>query len=164
VVINLFNFFRHYKSPQFHSVIRIHLISLSYHILVILPSHFSSMEQMLMLTLLIVVDVDSYKNDRLLNCPGLIQNCELEAILFSWNINESVIPLRPEIVAHTVKRIISKSTGYAPVSARNCTDYRTARCRYVHTSSEKHGADRQCVQRCNMFPQVESLVRLLLVG
>jgi len=34
VVINLFNFFRHYISPPFHSVIRIHLISLSYHILV----------------------------------------------------------------------------------------------------------------------------------
>jgi len=49
VVINLFSFFRHYKSPPFHTVIRIHLISLSYHILVILPSHFSSMEQMLML-------------------------------------------------------------------------------------------------------------------
>jgi len=45
----LCNFFRHYKSPSFHSVIRIHLISLSYHILVILPSHFSYMEQMLML-------------------------------------------------------------------------------------------------------------------
>jgi len=50
VVINLFQFFRHYKSP-FYSVIRIHLISLSYHILVILPPHFSSMEQMLMLML-----------------------------------------------------------------------------------------------------------------
>jgi len=45
------NFFRHYKSPPFHTVIRIHLISLSYHILVILPSHFSSVEQMLMLML-----------------------------------------------------------------------------------------------------------------
>jgi len=43
--------FRHYKSP-FHTVIRIHLISLSYHILVILPSHFSSMEQMLILMLM----------------------------------------------------------------------------------------------------------------
>jgi len=31
--------------------VRIHLISLSYHILVILPSHFSSMEQILMLML-----------------------------------------------------------------------------------------------------------------
>jgi len=41
----------HYKSPPFHSVFHIHLISLSYHILVILPSHFSSMEQMLMLML-----------------------------------------------------------------------------------------------------------------
>jgi len=51
VVINLFNFFRHYKSPPTHSVIRIHLILLSYHILDILPSHFSSMEQMLMLML-----------------------------------------------------------------------------------------------------------------
>jgi len=39
---------RHYKSAQFHTVIRIHLVSLSYHILVNLPSHFSSiMEQML---------------------------------------------------------------------------------------------------------------------
>jgi len=53
VVNNLFNFFRHYKSPPFHSVIRIHRISLSYHILVILPSHFSSMEQMLMLMLIL---------------------------------------------------------------------------------------------------------------
>jgi len=44
VVINLFNFLRHHKSSPFHTVIRIHLvfISLSYHILVILPSHFSS--------------------------------------------------------------------------------------------------------------------------
>jgi len=40
--------FRHYKSPPFHTVICIHLISLSCHILVILPSHFSSMEHMIM--------------------------------------------------------------------------------------------------------------------
>jgi len=51
VVINLFNFFRPYKSPPFHTVIRIHLISLSYYILVNLSSHFSSMEQMFMLML-----------------------------------------------------------------------------------------------------------------
>jgi len=57
VVINLFNFFRHYKSPPFHSVIRIHFISLSYHILVILPSHFSSMEQMFMLMLCRIINV-----------------------------------------------------------------------------------------------------------
>jgi len=44
-----------YKSP-FHTVIRIHLISLSYHILVILPSHFSSMEQMLMLNTAIKIE------------------------------------------------------------------------------------------------------------
>jgi len=35
----------------FHTIIRILLISLSYYILVILPSHLSSMEQMLMLVL-----------------------------------------------------------------------------------------------------------------
>jgi len=35
VVINLFNFFRHYKLPPFHTVIRIHLISSLYHILVV---------------------------------------------------------------------------------------------------------------------------------
>jgi len=51
VVINLFNSFRHYKSPPFHTVIRIHLISLSYYILVFLPSHFIFMEQMLMIML-----------------------------------------------------------------------------------------------------------------
>jgi len=34
IIINLFNFFRYYKSPPSHTVIRIHLISLSYHILV----------------------------------------------------------------------------------------------------------------------------------
>jgi len=45
----MFNYFKHYKSPSFHTVIHIHLISLSYHILVILPSHFRYMEQMLML-------------------------------------------------------------------------------------------------------------------
>jgi len=33
-VINLLNLFRHYKSPPFHTVIRIHLISLFSHILV----------------------------------------------------------------------------------------------------------------------------------
>jgi len=33
VLWNMFNFFRHYKSPPFHTVICIHLISLSYHIL-----------------------------------------------------------------------------------------------------------------------------------
>jgi len=43
----LFNFFRHYKSPPFHFLIRIYLISLSYHISVVLPSHFSFMEHML---------------------------------------------------------------------------------------------------------------------
>jgi len=48
---NLFNFFRHYKSPPFHFLIRIHHISLSYHISAVLPSHFSFMEQMLMLML-----------------------------------------------------------------------------------------------------------------
>jgi len=40
--------FRH-KSSQFHTVIRIHFISLSYHILVVLPSYFISMEHMLIL-------------------------------------------------------------------------------------------------------------------
>jgi len=56
VVINLFNFCWHYKSPPFHTVIHNHLNSLSYYILVILPSHFSSMEQMLMLILLHSLD------------------------------------------------------------------------------------------------------------
>jgi len=95
---------------------------------------------------IIVVDVDSYrpKDDRLLNCPGLIRYCELEAILFSGNINESVISLYPEIIVPTIKRIISKSAGYVPVSARNCTDYRTANSRDVHMSSEKHGAGNAC--------------------
>jgi len=51
MVINFFNLFGHYKSPPFHSVICIHLISLSYHIVVILPTHFSSIDQMLMLML-----------------------------------------------------------------------------------------------------------------
>jgi len=55
VVIKFFNSFRHYKSPPFHTVIRIHLTSLSYHILVIFPSHFSSMEQMLMLMLTVTL-------------------------------------------------------------------------------------------------------------
>jgi len=59
VVINLFNFFRH-LSPLFHTVIRMHLISLSYHILVFLPSHLSSMEQMLMLMLLMCRLVDVF--------------------------------------------------------------------------------------------------------
>jgi len=40
----------HYRSLPFHTVIRIHLISLSSRILV-LPSHFISLEQMLMLML-----------------------------------------------------------------------------------------------------------------
>jgi len=40
-------------------------------------------------------------DDRLLNCPGLIRYCELEAILLSGNINESVIPLYPELFAPT---------------------------------------------------------------
>jgi len=57
VVNNLFNFFRHNKSPPFHTVIRIHLISLSYHILVILTSHFSSMEQMLMLMSVLITNL-----------------------------------------------------------------------------------------------------------
>jgi len=34
-----------------------------------------------------------------MNCPGLIRYCELEAILLSGNINESVIPLYPELIA-----------------------------------------------------------------
>jgi len=54
VVINLFNFCKQYKSPPFHTIIRIHLISLSYHILVSFPSHVSSMEQMLMLILMLM--------------------------------------------------------------------------------------------------------------
>jgi len=43
--------YRHYKSTPFHTVN--HLISLSYHILVMLPSHICSMEQMLMLMLIV---------------------------------------------------------------------------------------------------------------
>jgi len=34
VVINVFNFKEHYKSPPFHTVIRIHFVSLISHILV----------------------------------------------------------------------------------------------------------------------------------
>jgi len=56
--------FRHYKSAPFHTVIRIHLISLSYHILVILPSHFSSMEQMLVLTFMFYSQLSSEMSDR----------------------------------------------------------------------------------------------------
>jgi len=52
VVINFFNFLGIINLLRFHTVIRIYLISLSYHILVILPSHFSSMEQMSMLMLM----------------------------------------------------------------------------------------------------------------
>jgi len=37
--IKVFNYYRHHKSPLFHTVIRIHLISLSCHILVFWPSH-----------------------------------------------------------------------------------------------------------------------------
>jgi len=40
-------------------------------------------------------------NDRLMKCRGLIRYCELEAILLSGNINESVIPLYPELIAPT---------------------------------------------------------------
>jgi len=40
-------------------------------------------------------------DDRLLNCPGLIRDCDLEAIMLSGNINESVIPLYPELIAPT---------------------------------------------------------------
>jgi len=47
--------------PPFHTVIRIHLISLSYNILVILPSHFSFMEQMLMLMLMLGDSVSEVK-------------------------------------------------------------------------------------------------------
>jgi len=53
-LLNMFNFFRLYKSPPFHTVIRIHysthLVILSY--FSFLPSQFSSMEQMLMLNVL----------------------------------------------------------------------------------------------------------------
>jgi len=38
----------HYKLPSFHTDIRIQLISLSYHILVFLPYHFISLEEMFM--------------------------------------------------------------------------------------------------------------------
>jgi len=49
-----------------------------------------------------LIDVAIQKlDDRLLNCPGLIRYCELEAILLSGNINESVIPLYPELIAPT---------------------------------------------------------------
>jgi len=65
-------------------------------------------------------------------------------------------------VSLPTKTIILESAGYVLVSARNCTDYRTANSRDVHTSSEKHGAGRPAMRA--MFPQVESLVRLLLVG
>jgi len=54
----------HYKSPPFHTVIRIHLISLSYHILVILPIHFSSLEQMLMLMSLIACRATSKRESQ----------------------------------------------------------------------------------------------------
>jgi len=55
-----FSQIRHYNS-RFHTVICIHLISLSYQILVILPSHFSSIEQMLIrlirMTVWLIVDI-----------------------------------------------------------------------------------------------------------
>jgi len=58
VVINLFHFFSHYKSSPFHTIIRIHLILLSYRILVILPSQFSSMGQMLMLMFMTIKHIE----------------------------------------------------------------------------------------------------------
>jgi len=52
LVINFFNFFRHYKSPPLHTVFSYspHFVILSH--FSYFPSHFSSMEQMLVLMLM----------------------------------------------------------------------------------------------------------------
>jgi len=49
-LINLFNFLRHYKSPPFHIVTRIHLVIISY--FSFLAISFSFMEQMFILMLM----------------------------------------------------------------------------------------------------------------
>jgi len=79
VVINLFNFFRHYKFPPFHFLILIHLISLSYHISVVLPSHFSSMEQMLMLMFCKRIA------DLKLTCENQITDLSLALTIYLWH-------------------------------------------------------------------------------
>jgi len=85
---------RYYKSPPFHTVIRIHLISLSYHILVFLPSHFSSMEQMLMIMLIDPVTVTIARSPRKLDRAGDVkitrrrnrpQRCSSPYL--AWHIN-----------------------------------------------------------------------------
>jgi len=73
VVINLFNVL---KFTPFHSVIHIHLISLSYHILVILPSHFSSMEQMLMLVVMLIQTKGSFSPNLLPKLSAMFCHCD----------------------------------------------------------------------------------------
>jgi len=100
---NVVNFFRHYKSPLFHTVIRILLISLSFHILVILPSYFSSMEQMLICELMFVLNYLIWTNVNVnVNlwivkcCPDvshhLAHTFETDSLILLWSLRLSVRP------------------------------------------------------------------------
>jgi hypothetical protein len=97
-------------------------------------------------------------DDRLLNCPGLIRYCELEAILLSGNINESLIPLYPELIAPTRRSFQSQLDMFlslpeiAQISGQPTLEMCTRVLRNMMPTMRA------------MFPQVESLVRLLLVN
>jgi hypothetical protein len=106
-----------------------------------------------------LIDVAIHQlDDRLLNCPGLIRYCELEAILLSGNINESVIPLYPELIAPTRRSFQSQLDMFlslpeiAQISGQPTLEMCTRVLRNMMPTMRA------------MFPQVESLVRLLLVN
>jgi len=75
------------KSPPFHTVICIHLISLSYHILVMLLSHFSSTEHMLMLMLIITSPLLPFTSNRGSKQVALTWHLEVnvKTSLQNWN-------------------------------------------------------------------------------
>jgi len=106
---------------------------------------------------LIVVAIQQL-DDRLLNCPGLIQYCELEVILLSGNINESVIPLYSELIAPTRGSFQSQLDVFLslPEIAQITRQLTLEMCTRVL---------RNMVPAMRaMFPRVESLIRLLLVN
>jgi len=97
-------------------------------------------------------------DDRLLNCPGLIRYRELESIVLSGNINELVISLYPVLIAPTRGSFQSELDMFlslpeiAQVTGQPTLDMCTRVLRNMVPAMRA------------MFPQVESLVRLLLVN
>ena len=96
-------------------------------------------------------------SDRLIDCPGLLRYCELEAMLLTGNLDEKVTQLYPELACDG-RSFQTQLDMFHSLPGMTTTE--TEPTLNVCCNVLKHMAPAMRA----MFPHVEALIRLLLVN